>query len=297
MKHPFKVGKKYRNRHDEYQVISIEEPRMVIRYSDGNTLETNVNIQASIWQNIQMEKAVNKHRRKMEEERLQRLRKRMFKFENLEAHDFQDGVKGTSWRARTGLGGLLAERMSNVTEYKFQSYAVNPWPEVHIVQPSHYDRHAREQSVKFVFELDPKCARYGFCIEKNDGPMDDGWDWAGFLAVLKSDKTLQQKIVDAMRQLELQWEVYIEDEPVAQVKAAEKGMILEQEGQDEPKEISWPDGFIKKLPALKTEQGCRLLLCAHMDKKEAIAAGKSIIDPVAEVYQALLPLYVASMQK
>ncbi len=230
----------------------------------------------------------------MEEERLQRLRKRMFKFESLEAHDFQDGVKGTSWRARTGLGGLLAERMSNGTAYEFRSYAVNPWPEVHIVRPACYDRHAREQSAKLVFKLGPKRAKYGFYIEKDDSPMDDTWDWLEFLAALASDEALQQKIEDTMRRLELQWEVYIEDDPAARVKAAEKNLIWEQEGRDVPEEVSWPGGFIEKLPVLKAERRCSLFLCAYMDKKEAMAAGKSIIDPVAEVYQALLPLYVAS---
>ncbi|MEA3339767.1 MAG: hypothetical protein U9R15_07360, partial [Chloroflexota bacterium] len=224
MKHPFKVGKKYRNRHDEYEVISIEGPKMVIRYSNDDTLETSVKIQARIWRNIQMEKVVKEHRRKMEEERERRRRKRMFKFESLKAHDFQNGVKGTSWRARTGLGGLLAERMSNVTKYKFQSYAVNPWPEAHIVRPPYYDRHAREQSAKFVFKLDPERARYGFYIEKDDGPMDDTWDWLEFLAALASDEALQQKIEDTMRRLKLQWEVYIEDDPISRVKAAEKSL-------------------------------------------------------------------------
>jgi hypothetical protein len=51
--HPFKVGKQYRNRDGEYQVISINEPNMVIRYRDGRTVESSIVLQARIWENIQ----------------------------------------------------------------------------------------------------------------------------------------------------------------------------------------------------------------------------------------------------
>jgi len=51
--HPFKVGKQYRNRYGEYQVISINDPNMVIRYLDGRTIESLITLQARIWDNIQ----------------------------------------------------------------------------------------------------------------------------------------------------------------------------------------------------------------------------------------------------
>jgi hypothetical protein len=51
--HPFTVGNEYRNRDGAYQVISINEPNMVIRYLDGRTLESPIALQARIWENIQ----------------------------------------------------------------------------------------------------------------------------------------------------------------------------------------------------------------------------------------------------
>jgi len=51
--HPFEVGKQYRNRDGEYQVISIDEPNMVIRYRDGYIIESSIILQARIWENIQ----------------------------------------------------------------------------------------------------------------------------------------------------------------------------------------------------------------------------------------------------
>jgi hypothetical protein len=51
--HPFKVGQQYRNRDGEYQVISISDPNMVIRYGNGRTVESSIALQARIWENIQ----------------------------------------------------------------------------------------------------------------------------------------------------------------------------------------------------------------------------------------------------
>ena len=51
--HPFKVGKQYRNRDGEYKVVSIDAPNMVIRYTDGRTVMSEISLQARIWENIQ----------------------------------------------------------------------------------------------------------------------------------------------------------------------------------------------------------------------------------------------------
>lgn len=51
--HPFKVGVHYHNRDGTYQVISINDPNMVIRYQNGRTLESSIALQARIWENMQ----------------------------------------------------------------------------------------------------------------------------------------------------------------------------------------------------------------------------------------------------
>ena len=42
MRHPFVVGRRYRNRRGEYEVIRLDGPMMVIRYADGETQETDI---------------------------------------------------------------------------------------------------------------------------------------------------------------------------------------------------------------------------------------------------------------
>lgn len=51
--HTFKVGAQYYNRDGAYQVISITDPNMIIRYQDGRTLESPISLQARIWENMQ----------------------------------------------------------------------------------------------------------------------------------------------------------------------------------------------------------------------------------------------------
>jgi hypothetical protein len=53
--HPFEVGGTYRNRDDEYEVLELNGPKMVIRYTDGRRLVATVKIQKRIWKHIQAE--------------------------------------------------------------------------------------------------------------------------------------------------------------------------------------------------------------------------------------------------
>jgi hypothetical protein len=65
------------------------------------------------------------------------------------------------------------------------------------------------------------------------------------------------------------------------------------EDGDDADHIEW-SGFTQRLRAIDVEKWCDLYLCARLSKEDAIAAGLEIVEPVTEVYQALLPLYEAS---
>lgn len=98
-----------------------------------------------------------------------------------------------------------------------------------------------------------------------------------------------------MRRLKLHWEVYVWDEGglIAQVKAAQED--LEWQGKGKLEDISWPD-FINRLRAIEADKWCDLYLCTHVAKDRTTAAGLHLVDPVTEVYRALLPLYEASVR-
>jgi hypothetical protein len=101
-----------------------------------------------------------------------------------------------------------------------------------------------------------------------------------------------------MRRLGLRWEVYLGHDLglVARVQASPTGWTWEWKRSHETEEIDEP-GFVRKLQAIETEKWCNLYLCASMAKEGAIAAGIEIVEPVTEVYRALLPLYEASTRR
>ena len=57
MDHPFEVGKTYHNRYGRYQVLSIDDPKMRIRYEDGREIKVTIAIQARILEGIQLEES------------------------------------------------------------------------------------------------------------------------------------------------------------------------------------------------------------------------------------------------
>jgi hypothetical protein len=51
----FEVGGTYANRKGKYTILSLNGPKMRVRFDDGSTADLNVDIQHRIWENIQVE--------------------------------------------------------------------------------------------------------------------------------------------------------------------------------------------------------------------------------------------------
>ena len=116
-------------------------------------------------------------------------------------------MTGTSWRRRTELAGLLAARLSDMSDEDFESHAVYRRAEVYIVQPQRWNSKEPLRAAKFVFALSEKGATYGYYVEKSDKPMDSKWDWARFLAAIAEDKSLQARLLVAMEHCHLEWAI------------------------------------------------------------------------------------------
>jgi len=163
MKNPFTVGQVNRNRDGEYTVVEIDGPKMVIWYAGGRLLDTTVATQARIWQNMQYELPIAEEAPRGRIAPKGQPPRERAGFSGLQESDFQHGTAGTSWRARTSLGGLLAQRLSSEAGRRFQSYAIYRRAEVHIAQPErrHDESGLKLRDAKFVFQLDPEGARFG----------------------------------------------------------------------------------------------------------------------------------------
>lgn len=230
-----------------------------------------------------------------------RSRRRMGrKFDGLEEDDFKLGVTGTTWRRRTTLAGRLAQDLSDSSEHPFLSHAVYRRPQIYVASTERFDKKNKYPAAKFDMRLNEEEAQYGFYVEKNDGPIDEEWDWQRFIAALAEDEALRQEIVEAMREHDLYWQVKVSEDDEVVWKAT---AVLNDDAdaftwrQGETSEtLSWPE-FIQKLKEIDENYWVDLHLCHKMSKEEALAAGEDIADPIVTVLHALIPLYEASTKE
>jgi hypothetical protein len=295
MIHCFQVGGRYRNRRGEYEVISINDSNMVIRYSDGSILESPIVDQDRIWRNIQREEHEKPSPRPAGRHRQRNTPvKKVMASVGLTESDFKKGVAGTCWRRRTELAGMIAQQLSDVTSRNFRSFAIYRKAMVHIVDPVFYGDKTKWRKAKFVFELAPETAQYGFYIEKNSGAMDLTWHWPNFIASLGAASSLRDSIDSAMEKFGLKWSVYVNSDGglIGEVWKADKGLQWFSPGESEETSLSW-DGFVQRLGGIESEKWCDLYLTNCLSKDRAISLGPQIVEQAVRVYTELFPLYKA----
>ncbi len=305
MKHVFEVDGIYRNRKGEYKVLEISDQDMVIRFLNGETVRTTVAMQVRIWENIMIEESAHVSSGKVKRQptkstkptkpRARRLGK---DFQGFEEKDFKEGVTGTSWRAKNNLGGLLVLQLSEGAQEEWVSSSVYRRAVVYIAQSKLSKKEQGVRKAKFKFGLDEQRAKFGFYIEKNDGPMDEAWDWLRFMTALEKDVSLCRKIEHAISKYELEWEVYLWDKQnegglAMIVQVTDDGLMMRHLVENWVAEFSC-ERFFSALNTIDDQQWCDLYLVSKMGKNLAIKQGTKVAATAAEVYKALMPLYIAS---
>lgn len=220
------------------------------------------------------------------------------KFDGLEDSDFKLGVTGTTWRRRTTLAGRLAQGLSDSSAHPFLSHAVYRRPQVYVASTERFDKKNKYPAAKFDFRLNEEEAQYGFYVEKNDGAIDEEWDWQRLTTALAEDEVLRQEVIEAMREHDLYWQLEVkeDDELVWEATAVVNDDALTWQQDDTSETFSWSE-FVQKLKQIDPNYWADLHLCQKMSKEEALAAGEDIAEPAITVFHALLPLYEASTKE
>lgn len=297
LKNPFKVGEQYANRRGTYEVIDSGEKQMTIRYEDGEVMKTPIRLQKRIVDNMQIEAQIAKQRERAQQKKRRRASAKYGRqFDGLVENDFKDSVRGTSWRARTELGGLLARKLTELSGRPFKSRAVPRRPQVYVLHARTYDRKSSHNKAKFRFALNEERADYGLYLEKSWDQMDESWDWLRLLAALREQDTLREVLTHTMEQHDLRWLIRTKNhddelEMAARVMIQDGQLVLEKDN-NEPKQIDW-DGFVELLESIPAEKWCNLYLMRSLPKEKAMALEDQIADEVAGVWNGLLPLYTA----
>jgi hypothetical protein len=306
MSHPFIVGKTYRNRVGEYVVQDIEGGRMTIRYSDGRTLATSVQIQARIWENIQferqMEQAEEKKRQAMEarkaRQRAARIARTKPTFDGFQESDFEPKKRGLSWSSRKELGRVLAYELAQRTKGTFGHWIVPRQSKIHVGRKEQYDRDTRDTNAAFSVAVGEDGVSFGFQVGKPGGKAKADWPWSVLMAALMAAKPVRGALHSAMKSHDLTLDIYAMDVsygPVAQVTAEGKAFLWQQEDaeQEMSRSMSGED-LAEQMRTLAPDRRSDLYVRKQISPKAAAKAGPGVAQEIANVLEALLPVYDAS---
>jgi hypothetical protein len=182
----FKVGNKYENMKGVYEVISIDDELMTIRWDNGEQISTPTDLQRRIIERIQFEK-----------ERLEQINNKSAgskkkrnsgkAFSGFDPNDFKNSISHTNWRNRTCLGGAVAKKI-NSENYNFNSWAVSGMPAVHWCDVNRRKQKDEALQANFYAQVDDNNLYYGLCIEKPDSMTDIKNDWDAFLSWLENEQ-------------------------------------------------------------------------------------------------------------
>jgi hypothetical protein len=305
MSHPFEVGKTYRNRAGEYTVVAIDGDRMKIRYSGGGTLDTSVEIQARIWENIQFEKQVartEERRRQAREARLEARRRKKRararpKFEGFQEQDFEPKARGIAWSTRKELGRVIAYDLASRTKGVFGYWIIPREEGVHVALKDHFEREERDHLALFFVRTDEHGMFYGLRVSRPTGKASSRQHWSAFLNVLSEEAAVRSALRAAMIDHELGMDVYAMETsygPVGRITVENDGFLWEHETpeQSASRSMDW-DELIEYLQSLASGKRCDLYVRGRRSAEQAIKAGAGLSKEIADVFESLVPVYDA----
>lgn len=305
MSYPFEIGKSYQNRSGEYVVQAIEGDRMKIRYVDGRVLVTSVEIQARIWENIQLERnlARDEERRRQAREARQQVRTRTRqirarpRFSGFDEEDFESTARRIAWASREELGKVLTYHLNQHAGGGFGYWIVPRESGIHVAREAFFDRDNRDRVALFFVSAGEEGVTYGFGVGKGRGEAKPGSPWAQFLDALDDDK-IRQVTRAAMETHDLSLDVYAMQEGFSQVghvTVQEEGFLWQHETaeQELTRELDW-DALAEYVATVAPEKRCTVYLRRKLTVREALEVGAGLAGRIASVFLDLVPLYDAS---
>jgi hypothetical protein len=308
--HPFKVGKLYRNRVGEYEVKAIEGDQITIKYVGGATLTTNVGILARIWENVQFEDqlARDEERRQLAKEARQAARRRKArakrelakpKFGGFVESDFEAKKRGIAWASRKQLGAVLAYELSQRLPGDFGFWIVPRKSEVHIARKDRFDAGNRDNNAGFFVAVDDEGVKLGFYAGKPGGKIKAGWPWPALLGAFVDDDKTRRALRAAMKAHKLSMDVYAMDVAfgqVGQILLQDRGFLYQHETADQEltKRMNW-QALVDYLQSVAPNKRCVLYLRKHLLVGDALGVGADRAAQILGLFQALMPVYDASV--
>lgn len=291
----FKAGERYQNRFGEYDVLEVRTPLLLIRYvENGRVQEVEEDLQERIVRNLrrEVELANRPPEERKKPKRASRARRKKAKFEGFAAADFQGKIAGTSWRAKTGLGGVMSDGLSALAGDNFDSWVPNRQTAVYVAKPEECSAKFFAETAQFFAQTSRDGLTFGLAVHRPaDGDGTTAWD--RLMAALAEDDSsaeeLRAVLVD--QDAELNWYAEASGETGAETIRAQDGELFADKGA--VTETDTMDDLIERLKDAPEDQSLTLRIERSLTPPEAIAAGPEIGESVVGFMQRLLGLYRA----
>ena len=292
----FKAGETYENRIGEYQVVEVKTPLIQIRYTaTGRLQEVEEELQERIVRNVRRERDLAN---RPEEERkpaskAARARRKRAKFDGFTPDDFLGKIAGTSWRAKTGLGGVLAEHLIEATGEPFDSWAPNRQTAVYIANPDDCGPQSLTDSAQFFAHASEAGLSFGLSIQRPAEAAEGATAWDRLLTTLSDDEDLASRVSELISDgtVELSWygETWGASERET-VRGADDGLISDRGAVTESDTI---EELLERLNEAPMDENLILTIDNSMSQDDAIKAGASIGETIGSLFEQLAFLYRA----
>jgi hypothetical protein len=283
----FEVGGKYENMKGIYEVLSINDDTMQIRWETGEEAETGIDIQRRIIERMEFEQQQLVEKKAKKAKKADRTGRA--KFEGLKESDFSKKVSGTIWRRRSCLGGAV-KVFSDSDRLDIKSWSIARKPMIHWADVRHRNSEIFNYQGKFFVRLNEDKLYFGYCIERCKKAEENIGDWDVFLHWLLN-KENEQHLKDLAFDRNLKIYQFNKDGEIAwKIFSANGEWRLDKKGQE--KTLDSLSEFLKQL-----SEGSRridLQIAKAIDKKEVIEKGINIADDISGIFESLFPLYKAS---
>ncbi len=292
----FKVGETYENRLGEYEVVEIKTPTLQIRYTaTGRLQDVEEELQERIVRNLrrEVELANQPPAERKTGTRAPRTKAKKAKFGGFAQADFQGLTGGSSWRAKTGLAGVLAQTLVDRTGESFDSWAPSRKSTCYVTSPEEASQESLGDSAQFYVKADHDGLNYGLEIHRPADSAEGATAWDRFLTSLSEDDptaTVLNEVLLAGK-VELSW--YAQawgPESKETVRGEDASLLLDRGSVTETDTI---EAVIERLNQAPADQVLTLNIEASLAAEDAIAAGEGIAETIGELFIPLYEIYRA----
>ena len=281
----FCVDEQYENEKGVFRVISIHGAEMIIRWENGEEIRTEIDLQRRIAERRKKEKQERTTHGNPTSRSTSTRQKTVFS--GFAPTDFKNSASGTTWRSRSQLGGGVAHKI-DTSRFRFNSWAFENKPEMHVQDIEHHGHAETGYQARFFVRVDYRALYYGFRVARPDNKGGMSSDWNTFREWLTQQEN--EQILHAIAVKNNLTVCNFTSPSTGTLQASDDGWHTNEGGPQPSKEELTP--FINDTPETRPFD---LHLVCTIDKNDAMACGRDIVENIAQLFTRLLPLYQAAV--